>query len=76
MDFDKKEAAFDRKYNDLINSIKDLKWTEAELKISEKRMNDSLAELFFLYIDSYIPHLIMAQLDIDLDKEFEACNGT
>ena len=73
MDFDKEEVEYDKKYNSLINLINDLKWGRAELKVAEKRYNDSLAELFFLYINRYIPHLQVAQLDEDMDKEFEAC---
>ena len=73
MDFDKREAAFDAKYNKLLNAINNYKWVDEELKISEEQLNSTLAELFFLYITNYIPHLIMAQLDVDLDKEFDKC---
>lgn len=73
LNFDSREAEIDYYYNAIKNHRAHKKWVDAEIIMLQARETELDAKLFFMYIDSYIPQLVLAQLDIDLDAEFDGC---
>lgn len=74
LNFDDREKELNGVFNEIINTVKELKWAKAEQKLHLDRANKIEQKLFFLYIDVYIQYLYYDITNAELEAEYKVLN--